>query len=432
MARIYFDSNVFSNLRKGEEPKYLLMKEAIEKYKNNLMFFFSHAHIRDKRKDRTDIKYHDFKYMESLVGDNYISYHALEKRTSFYLATPLEVFNDEDQSDELDFLLDFWRTSNEDDLNLMATKSVLKDLLESEKIETDILTNKEIGDYHKEMLRKIFPVDKTEFTMADIFDQLITFYQDFFSNSDSYKEFRKFIGDQGKTMSHSINGKDYSLTELFENKEINEKFVDYVKNSLHHQDKTQIPYYDFYLQAYSTLDFLGFSKDKLTKRNSFNNLFNDALHSYYARYCDYLITEDIGLREKSSILYKQFEVVTKVLTVDEFIGIIDSISAPTESSVIGFFKKLGADIISGPIVEKSEDEDHTIFTIYPQNRYFNFFDRLLVLKTIKEEVFVFLTKRESNYLSGANYRESSRITDRMIELFEEDIDGNENLILKVK
>ncbi len=92
MARIYFDSNVYSNLRRGEDSKYIALENAITKHKGNLVFVFSHAHIRDKINDSSNFKYDDFEYMKKWVGDNYLSYHLLEKKTSFYLANPLDVF----------------------------------------------------------------------------------------------------------------------------------------------------------------------------------------------------------------------------------------------------------------------------------------------------------------------------------------------------
>jgi hypothetical protein len=88
MARIYFDSNVFSKLRNNNIEKYKTLNEVLKKYKDNLVFVFSHAHLRDKVNDLTDYKYLDFEFMQEFVIDNYLSYHLLEKYTSFYLATP--------------------------------------------------------------------------------------------------------------------------------------------------------------------------------------------------------------------------------------------------------------------------------------------------------------------------------------------------------
>ncbi|MBS1783047.1 MAG: hypothetical protein JSS78_08260 [Bacteroidetes bacterium] len=64
------------------------------------MFCYSHAHLLDLKNDKTDIKYKELKFFEQLVGDNYLSYHATEKRTSGYLAKPLEAFKDVEIDDE--------------------------------------------------------------------------------------------------------------------------------------------------------------------------------------------------------------------------------------------------------------------------------------------------------------------------------------------
>ncbi|MBG6233503.1 putative nucleic acid-binding protein [Pedobacter sp. CAN_A7] len=36
MPRIYLDSNVFSNLRDPKDPAHLLLKELLEKYRDNV------------------------------------------------------------------------------------------------------------------------------------------------------------------------------------------------------------------------------------------------------------------------------------------------------------------------------------------------------------------------------------------------------------
>jgi hypothetical protein len=183
MSRIYFDSNVFSNLRKREQPKYMALKEAIEKYKNNLIFVFSHAHIRDKINDTSNFKFEDFAYMKDLVDDNYLSYHAIEKNTCFYLANPHEVFQENDALANLNFVM--------------------------------------------EMM-------------------------------GPYKELRTLI--EGGTEIISIGGKVYNRKELFNDGKLGESFVDFVKTSLYHEDKSKIPYYDFYLHSYALLDMLDLAR----------------------------------------------------------------------------------------------------------------------------------------------------------------------------
>jgi len=348
MARIYFDSNVFSNLRNEIEPKYIALKEAIEKWKENFSFFFSHAHIRDKINDSSNFKFEDFEYMKTLVGNNYLSYHALEKRTSSYLATPSEVFQDNDSLMNVDIVM-----------------------------------------------------------------------------GGVYKELRALIETGGRDLAYPIGDKVYILNELFNNGTVSDKFVEFIKDTLYNEDKKNIAYYDFYLQSYSILDILGFSKDKLTKKNSYNNIFNDSLHSYYARYCDYLVTGDDGLKKKSSILYNKYEVATKILTVDEFLEVIDSLGAKTDIDVMQFFQKLGNDLLSGTLISNFSEENVTTYLIKPIGRYFNFFDSLMVLKTKNEGVFIFLTKEKAHYMSDPNYKECEMITNRVVEVFFKDLLGRE-------
>ncbi len=94
MARIYLDSNVLSNLRKGEKEKYKLIQRILDRNKDYFVFYFSHAHIYDKRKDFSEIKYLDFEFIENLAGDKYISYDLSTTKAEVFVAKPIEVYND--------------------------------------------------------------------------------------------------------------------------------------------------------------------------------------------------------------------------------------------------------------------------------------------------------------------------------------------------
>lgn len=94
------------------------------------MYCYSHAHLLDLKNDKSDIKKDDLAFMETLVGDNYLSHHALEKRTSCYLAKPLEAFADIEQDDMpisfsnlFDFDLSF--ATEEQKLQLEDAKDIL-------------------------------------------------------------------------------------------------------------------------------------------------------------------------------------------------------------------------------------------------------------------------------------------------------------------
>lgn len=347
MARIYFDSNVFSKLRNKTDEKYQALNEMLIQYKKNLVFVFSHAHLRDKVNDLTDYKYLDFEFMQEFVNDNYLSYHLLEKQTSFYLATPLQVFQDNDALVNVDFVMNFM--------------------------------------------------------------------------GSTYKEIRALIERGGKELPYKIGETTYDLKKLFCDGKISDNFVEFVKNTLHHKDKTKIPFYDFYVQSYGMLDMLGYSKDGLNSKNSYNNIFNDSLHSYYARYCDYLVTEDEGLIKKSRLLYDKCQDSTQILTVNEFIDQIELIGCSTENSVTDIFRKVALDLSSDNILSKSEETDSVTYNISPYQKYFNFFDNLVVIKSQAEGFYVFITKKPVHLQSSPNYRECEIITNKMTDILGSDI-----------
>ncbi len=92
MERIYFDKQIFSHLFKQEKTVYQNFLTQLLANKHHFLFCYSHAHLLDLKNDKTDIKYKEFEFVEQLASDNYLSYHATEKRTSCYLAKPLEAF----------------------------------------------------------------------------------------------------------------------------------------------------------------------------------------------------------------------------------------------------------------------------------------------------------------------------------------------------
>ena len=98
MPRIYFDKQIFSFLFKQDNPIYQKLYDDLLDNKHLFLYCYSHAHMRDLLNDHSDIKYKELEFMETLVEDNYLSYHALDKKTSCYLAKPLQAYND--QTDE--------------------------------------------------------------------------------------------------------------------------------------------------------------------------------------------------------------------------------------------------------------------------------------------------------------------------------------------
>ncbi len=411
MIRIYLDTNVFSNLESNTDVVYQKLNEALKLYKHNLSFYFSPAHIRDKRKaDQRKIDY--FKFMETLVGDNYISYHALEKKTSIYLATPMMVYNDDDPSFEQSNILD-------DDENEFLVP--LKVLLKNTPALFDISKLNELPDESKELFSKMFPLGKEDVSMYDLVDRLISFSQEMTNDSNVYKGLRGFIFDNFNGGKYDVRN-EADFNEALKNSQFQKTFVDYVKDTIYTKYEGRILYYDFYIHSYDTLDILGISKDKIKPKNGFNNILNDAQHSYYARYCDYLVTEDKGLTEKSKALYNLYKVDTKVLSVKEFLEILPGIGADTEGSAEHFVEKFSNDVVDGHKQEACDLSDGSVaWTIVLSQLYLNFFDHMIQRVMATGEVYFTLGRTdEHNYLSPS-FREQEAVVNKCINFFGPDI-----------
>lgn len=67
--------------------------------------------------------------------------------------------------------------------------------------------------------------------------------------------------------------------------------------------------------AFELLDLFGFYKDKFTEKSNYARLW-DAIHTYYASYCDYFITNDKNTRQKASVIYNLNNTQTKVLALN--------------------------------------------------------------------------------------------------------------------
>lgn len=422
MTRIYFDSNVFSNLRKNVEPNYQQLNKYIKVYKPNLSFLFSHAHIRDKKNDKQDIKYDDFAYMESLVGDNYLSYDVTEKRSTFYLATPQAVFDNEEVNDDFEILLNFWKPDANEDNLLTRYKSFLRGLSSQIQVPNNSELNETLSAEHKSLINQFVPTNRTTGTLEDLMVKFTDFAYRMLTDNHTYRELRRILDKQFNDGKFVSKEGSLDFNEALKDSSIQMTFIEYVRNSFNKKDDETIDYYDLYTTSYIVLDMLGVSKDKLSPKNKFNNLFNDALHSYYAGYCDYYVSEDKSSKHKSKALYNLNGVETQVVSVEEFLVILPTIGKSSENHLLHFFEKLSVDIRESARTNEQKVANGTVYmmNIKKGNIYLNCFDEIIEFVN-DEESYYFLQKRVRHALSTANYRETGMIVDKCIKVFGMDL-----------
>lgn len=75
--------------------------------------------------------------------------------------------------------------------------------------------------------------------------------------------------------------------------------------------------------AYGALDFFPVFKEKIEKKNNLNNMLTDALHVYIASKCSYFICGDKKSVAKAKIIYRAFQIKTRLYYVDNFINNVE-------------------------------------------------------------------------------------------------------------
>jgi hypothetical protein len=429
VERIYFDKQVFSFLFKNTNPVYKSFLNELNSNKNNFLFCYSRGHMLDLKNDKTSIKYKELEFMETLVRDNYIAYHALDKKNSCYLARPLEVFKDVEQ--ETDTHISFANLFDDLDLESLTEEQrqqilKAKDLFTNQKLDFGFAKTEGLTEEIKKQLSRVLPIGIPSMT-------LVEWMQHFMSTLTSMKEDKSvYKGLRNAVDQHLNNGKftvDYNNIDFnddMKNSVLQKTFIEYVNGNLNPHGNKEITDYDFFLHAYFTLDILGISKES-SKNVQFRNIINDSYHGYYGAFCDYVVSEDEGFLKKTRALYKLLDIQTKVFHVDDFIKYFNFLSKSNESNQNDFFDLLINDLRNGIVLNSKPSiryNRHTT-TIKPYHQYLGFFNRMDSMREDGKD-YIYLYRTTKNYSYFNFYREYEGLINKAVKLFGRDFEFNGN------
>lgn len=425
MERIYFDKQIFSYLFKGDNPVYLNFLSTLLSNKDNFLYCYSHGHLLDLKNDKTQTKYKELDFIESLVDDNYLSYHPIEKRTSCYLAKPNEAFKDIENDDEpISFATMF------DDLNLDSATpeqkeqiKLAKEMFSTQKIDLGLSAMDDLPTDIKNSLSKVLPIGLDSMTLLEWCEYLMGMLKSMEDDKSVYKEVRNLVDKHINNGKFTVDYNNIDFNDDLKNSSLQKSFIDYVNNNLNPNGDKEITNYDFYTNAYFTLDLLGISKEP-SRKVKFNNILNDGYHSYYGAFCDYVVSDDQGFLKKTKALYKLLGIETKVYHIDEFIKLFTLMINSFESDSDTFFNLLINDIQNGLVLDniKSINHNRTTTTIKPVHHYFGHFNRIENINENGQD-YVLLRRKTKNYSYFSFYREQEGLINRAFKLFGYDINN---------
>ena len=146
-----------------------------------------------------------------------------------------------------------------------------------------------------------------------------------------------------------------------------------------------------YTVAYILLDMIGLSPEKRGKVE-FRNMHIDGIHSYFASYCDYFVSNDKGVRDKSQRLYDEFNMDTRVCDIDKFIEEFDMAIENNAKAIRTYLDEIIADHSSCEIIRHDHQENGCFIQFKAKHWYFGYFDRMIE-RCVNKESSIILCKR---------------------------------------
>ena len=304
METVYFDSQIFRELKK-EENKYLLDK--ILKLKNNkLKYVYFDAHIYDLQNDKTDKKIEDLKFMSRIVENNYMLF---DINTNSFIKNETNIENNYNYFNIFSLFNNI--QGEEIDTELNPLFELLNNILQIIKnLKIPLNFEYRLSEEENNFIQKFIPNCDNP-TIGEIATTTNNTLKNYFENIKSYREDRKdiknILGNNNKDMVYkSIN----NILKL----DIDIKFK--------------------FIAIYNMLDMLSEISEK-TSKLKYRNMIIDAMHSFNSMSSDYFITNDNKLMLKSKELYKIInynedlninKIQTTAMSLEEFINIIDNIN----------------------------------------------------------------------------------------------------------
>ncbi|MEP6514149.1 MAG: hypothetical protein ABJA79_09775 [Parafilimonas sp.] len=165
--------------------------------------------------------------------------------------------------------------------------------------------------YKEPMFGLMFPQSKIYNTQYSLQEDLFNFHKRLKSDYSLYKAFKNYLFT--------------SINKLKNNREFIKSIKSNSKDLPKHLELTDI--FDTYTPKSKTSDNVMYSKiiDVFFKYDlsgyksdgHFNNMFDDALHSFYAAHFDFFITNDDRCKYKAEKTYDKLKISTKVLKIDQ-------------------------------------------------------------------------------------------------------------------
>lgn len=254
-------------------------------------------------------------YVSELTKNVCLTQYWNEENAKWHSRDPIEFFNSILQDDSDSF------NSWEDVIEPLKEYGIVK-IFSSFKSQPHGMNFEEIEKYSP-FFASLFPKARAENTMYAAIQDTFDLLSKINSNPTVYKELRKLF-KEGIKIDPNISNFDNTIEKLdkyLPKTMLNKSFTELYE--MNNNSKSKNKDYDKVIGVYMQLNFVGYNSDKLTVKNRYDNIFNDALHCFYAAHCDFYLTNDNRNYKKSKAVYESEKIATQVYNIPEFIKALD-------------------------------------------------------------------------------------------------------------
>lgn len=422
MIRIYLDWDVISKYKKDEFKE---IREFILQHKDYLQFPYTPTHFKDLMKSYTPDNAcfeQDLQNLDYLSENHYMAWGQNGLEVLFQQVH--EYFEYVKQQEDIFSMMDIDNAISifdNNEIGIGKIGNLLKTMLKQ------MPTGIDVNDESRELLQKMFPNLGNNSSMWDLMKGIAPFSKQLLTNGNYYKDLRKSINDKGfKLEQNSGNWIEEQvikkIDDFLQAQTTKLTFRECVNTCFQHK-KEPVNKFEYFTSAYLLLDMIGYKSDALKKPiNNMQNIQNDSEHSFYAAHCDYFVVIDKKLAIKAKVLFREFNIPTKVISPSEFIYEIKSkIHVVKDDFISEVYQFLSA----GEYLEftpKGDDMSADSYAFKLPLFYFNFFNYVILQKYENNAVAFTFRKVFKNYSSFVYYTESEIVIERINKYFGYDND----------
>lgn len=401
MVTIYLDKQVFSHLFNAKEEKYSLLRDKILSHKDEFIFCYSNAHLFDLQDDKTDIKYTEMEFMQSIVDGNHLIYE--ESKQKVMEQSPRSAFETISKIGDFSWLenFDFSQITEEQ-------RNAINNIV-------DISIKDLRGELDFDWLTKRVPISADELQIdPSLFTSLMKFISyNFYENKESYKIIRDNTIAKYNPTSITAKGENV-FNEQLASSPLGLSFMDIIKATLTQTGLSSADFATVYYMSYMLLDLFGVNKET-RKKVKFKNMQADCCHSFFGSYCDCIVSDDEGMRLKSKTLYNFFNFGTKVYSIDEFIEKFDEAIANNKKTAREYFDEVLFDYIKRKVIRVETKSEQSLTYLNTSYKYFGYFNHMIERKS-KDETVIILHKN-NDLKQPILAKELEIIVNRIVRVF---------------